>query len=129
MKSILLSLLISSVSIAATMQFNIDVMYNKNKVKKQTVAQINANLNEEFSIENNGLKTIIFANKVTAKNSPISHMKNAYIIEAKVYEQTKTGNKLVGTPKIITKNDTEAIISVERDSGEYVEMKVTLKKI
>lgn len=129
MKSLILLFSASSLFAANTMKFDIDVKYSNKKITKQTIAQINANLNEEFSIEKNGLKTVFFVNKVTAKNSPISHMKNAYILKAKVYEQTKNGNKLIGTPEVISKTDEEATISVERDNGEYVEMKVILRKI
>lgn len=119
----------SFVFASSTMKVDINVKYNNLKITKSTIAQINANLDEEFSIENNGLKTVIIASKVNSKNSPTSNMKNGYLLNAKVYEQTKTGNKLIGTPQIITKGGSFATISIERDNGEYVEMKVKLTRL
>jgi hypothetical protein len=121
MKGLILFFISTSLLAANTMHFDIDVKYNNKKVIKETKAQITANLNEEFSIEKDGFKTVFSAKKSSAKNT--------YSFQAKIYEQTKAGNKLIGTPEVISQIGEEAMISVERENGEYVEMKVTLKEI
>lgn len=121
MKGLILFFFTTSLFAASAMKFDLDIKYNNKKITKQTIAQITANLTEEFSVETNGLKTSILASKLKDKNT--------YVLEAKVYEQTKSGNKLVGTPKIISKYGEETTISVERDNGEYVELTIKLTNI
>lgn len=126
---VLLSFLISVNLFAQKIELKLKMDFKKGMATRSMKTRVLAELGQKFEVPFSSKNSIKFSMIVVDKfqlpeNSKIKK-KDVVLIKSQVYIKENGKERLVATPKVITKYQNEATIEIASENGEKFKMKVT----